>query len=57
MAGSPAGTLDPCAIPELQSWLLEQDRKWLDTGIPALEGQTPRQAAAIAGSARGCAHC
>lgn len=38
--------IDISEAPELQSWLQEQDREWLDTSVPALDGRTPRQAAA-----------
>lgn len=41
---SPA-PIDIADVPELQSWLRDQDRQWLDTSVPALDGRTPRQAA------------
>lgn len=33
-------------MPELQSWLEQKDREWLDLSVPALDGRTPREAAA-----------
>jgi hypothetical protein len=37
--------LDPAEIPDLEAYLAEQDRRWLDDEIPALNGLTPREAA------------
>jgi hypothetical protein len=42
----PPELIDISEVPELQSWLREQDREWLDTSVPALDGRTPREAAA-----------
>jgi hypothetical protein len=38
--------IDPAEVPDLQAYLTEQDRRWLDREVPALDGLTPRQAAA-----------
>ena len=38
-------TVDLDTVPEVQQWLNEQDRRWLDTNVPALDGHTPREAA------------
>jgi len=39
-------TIDVDTVPELKAWLQDQDRQWLDTSVPALDGHTPREAAA-----------
>jgi hypothetical protein len=40
-----AESLDLQHLPELQDWLAQKDREWLDLDIPALDGMTPREAA------------
>jgi hypothetical protein len=37
--------IDPSEVPDLDAYMAEQDRKWLDLEVPALDGLTPRQAA------------
>jgi hypothetical protein len=42
---APPETIDVNDVPELQSWLEERDREWLDLSVPALDGHTPREVA------------
>ena len=37
---------DPAVRAVLEQFILEQEQRWLDESIPALEGRTPREAAA-----------
>jgi hypothetical protein len=45
-ASPPLDQNDPAIRQVLEQFILEQEQRWLDESIPALDGQTPREAAA-----------
>jgi hypothetical protein len=45
-ASQPLDQNDPAVRQMLEDFIAQQERRWLDESIPALDGQTPREAAA-----------
>ena len=37
------GVIEPEDLPEIQEWLAQKDREWLDLEGSALDGKTPRR--------------